>query len=210
MDARLLKQVQARRNVSRQDITDGLVETIVQIGGDPLTVRKAKDELSAVLGKARNGVPQVIGNIKKADDMVVVITVKDLAELVTAARQQEAFGGGARRNRLQAVFRWPHHRRSGPQARAPAAQRQRLRREDAPLTHVLALDAGADGYYLRKPDVTAWIRPVREELNAKYQVSGHLRRSYHRSADEMATILIGTYVGLAATHVNAPSSDSIH
>jgi hypothetical protein len=92
MDARILKQFQVNRNASRQDITDGLVETIVQVGGDPLTVRKAKDELSAVLGKARSGFPQVIGNMKKADDMAVVISVKDLAELVSAARHQETFG----------------------------------------------------------------------------------------------------------------------
>lgn len=90
MDARMLRQV--ARNASRQDITDGLVETIVQIGGDPLTVRRARDELSAVLRNARNGVPRVIGNHKKADDMAVVISVKDLAELVAAARQQETFG----------------------------------------------------------------------------------------------------------------------
>jgi len=31
-----------------------------------------------------------------------------------------------------------------------------------------------------------------------------------RSVQEMATILIGTYVGLAATRVNAPSSHSVH
>ncbi|MBX5174456.1 MULTISPECIES: hypothetical protein [unclassified Rhizobium] len=31
-----------------------------------------------------------------------------------------------------------------------------------------------------------------------------------RSVEEMATILIGTYVGLAATRINAPSSDSLH
>ncbi|AHG49099.1 hypothetical protein RLEG12_09160 (plasmid) [Rhizobium leguminosarum bv. trifolii CB782] len=31
-----------------------------------------------------------------------------------------------------------------------------------------------------------------------------------RSVEEMATILIGTYVGLAATRINAPSSDSVH
>jgi hypothetical protein len=31
-----------------------------------------------------------------------------------------------------------------------------------------------------------------------------------RSVQEMATILIGTYVGLAATRVNAPSSNSVH
>ncbi|MBB3165669.1 hypothetical protein HFO74_26305 [Rhizobium laguerreae] len=31
-----------------------------------------------------------------------------------------------------------------------------------------------------------------------------------RSVEEMATVLIGTYVGLAATRVNAPSSSSMH
>jgi len=31
-----------------------------------------------------------------------------------------------------------------------------------------------------------------------------------RSSDDMATALIGTYVGLAATRVNAPSSNAIH
>ncbi len=31
-----------------------------------------------------------------------------------------------------------------------------------------------------------------------------------RSVDEMAMMLIGTYVGLAATRVNAPSSGSVH
>ncbi|NKL39753.1 hypothetical protein GFL57_01755 [Rhizobium leguminosarum bv. viciae] len=31
-----------------------------------------------------------------------------------------------------------------------------------------------------------------------------------RSVEEMATLLIGTYVGLPATRVNAPSSSSVH
>ncbi|MEF3131010.1 hypothetical protein OS035_05960 [Rhizobium sp. 268] len=31
-----------------------------------------------------------------------------------------------------------------------------------------------------------------------------------RSVEEMATVLIDTYVGLAATRVNAPSSSSMH
>ncbi|MGO7565822.1 hypothetical protein ACC754_44190, partial [Rhizobium johnstonii] len=31
-----------------------------------------------------------------------------------------------------------------------------------------------------------------------------------RSVEEMATVLIGTYIGLAATRVNAPSSSSVH
>ncbi|ACI58350.1 conserved hypothetical protein (plasmid) [Rhizobium leguminosarum bv. trifolii WSM2304] len=32
----------------------------------------------------------------------------------------------------------------------------------------------------------------------------------YRSVEEMATVLIGTIVGLVATRVNAPSSDSVH
>jgi len=31
-----------------------------------------------------------------------------------------------------------------------------------------------------------------------------------RSLENMATILIGNYVGLAATRVNAPTSDAVH
>ncbi|QSY95917.1 hypothetical protein J2J97_08405 [Rhizobium bangladeshense] len=92
MDPRILKQLQENRNASRQEIADGLVETIVQIGGGPLTVRKAKDELSAVLGKARSGVPQVVGNLKKTKDMTVVISVQDLAELIAATWHRETFG----------------------------------------------------------------------------------------------------------------------
>ncbi|KQX15236.1 MULTISPECIES: hypothetical protein [Ensifer] len=92
MDARILKQVHQSRNASRQEIADGLVETIVQIGGEPLTVRRARDELSAVLRKARNGIPQLIGGPKTNEDMAVVISLKDLAELVTAACQGESLG----------------------------------------------------------------------------------------------------------------------
>ena len=92
MDARILKQVQETRNASRQEIADGLVETIAQIGGDPLTVRRARDELSALLRKARKGIPQLIGSPKTNEDMVAVIALKDLAELVIAARQGESLG----------------------------------------------------------------------------------------------------------------------
>ncbi|MEA3537060.1 hypothetical protein [Rhizobium sp. CC-YZS058] len=92
MDVRLFKQVRAACNASTEKVADGLVGTIVEIGGDPLTVRKAKDRLSAVLQKARNGVPQLVGGPKKGEEMAVVISVRDLAELVVAARQQETLG----------------------------------------------------------------------------------------------------------------------
>ncbi len=92
MDPRIIKRVQESCSASRQAIADCLVETIVNASGDPLTVRKARDELSAVLRMARGGVPQVIGNLKKPNDLAVVISVKDLAELAAAARHQETFG----------------------------------------------------------------------------------------------------------------------
>lgn len=103
MDPRILRQLQKNRNASRQDIADGLAETIVLIGGGPLTVRKAKEELNAVLGKARNGVPQVVGDLKRTEDMTVVISMRDLAELIAAARHRETFGEA-----LDAVGFKPH------------------------------------------------------------------------------------------------------
>jgi hypothetical protein len=32
----------------------------------------------------------------------------------------------------------------------------------------------------------------------------------HRTVEEIATILIGTYVGISSTRVNAPTSQSVH
>lgn len=104
MDARLIKQAQAVSDSSTETVANRLVETIVQIGGDPLTVRKARDELSAVLEEARNGIPQLVCGTKKGDDMVVVISIMDLAELVVAARQQETLGQA-----LDAIGFKPYH-----------------------------------------------------------------------------------------------------
>lgn len=92
MDARIIRYIQAAFGTNRSDTTNRLVEAIVQISGDPLTVQKAKDGLSAVLGRARNGVPQAIGSLANPNDIAVVISVRDLAELVTAARRQETLG----------------------------------------------------------------------------------------------------------------------
>jgi hypothetical protein len=37
-----------------------------------------------------------------------------------------------------------------------------------------------------------------------------LYREGHRSLEDIATVLIGTYVGISATRVNAPTSQSVH
>lgn len=42
------------------------------------------------------------------------------------------------------------------------------------------------------------------------QAAIDLYREGHRSSDDIATVLIGTYVGIDATRVNAPTSAAVH
>jgi len=84
MDARVLRQVRNTRTASRKDFIEGLSRALVEVAGGILTVRKAKDGLSAVLKRAREGAPQVIGS---TEDATVVISVKDLAALLGAAKE---------------------------------------------------------------------------------------------------------------------------
>lgn len=92
MDARVLKQIRNTRTASRKEFVEGLGRTLVEVAGGALTVRKAKDGLSAVLKRAREGAPQVIGS---TEDAAVVISVKDLAALLGAAKEQ-TFGEALR------------------------------------------------------------------------------------------------------------------
>jgi prevent-host-death family protein len=84
MDARVLRQIRQTRTASRKDFVEGLGRTLAEVAGGTLTVRKAKDGLSAVLKRAREGAPQVIGS---SEDAAVVISVKDLATLLGAAKE---------------------------------------------------------------------------------------------------------------------------
>jgi hypothetical protein len=38
----------------------------------------------------------------------------------------------------------------------------------------------------------------------------NLYRDGYRTIDDIATVLIGTYVGLSATRINAPTSEAVH
>ncbi|MFF0950857.1 hypothetical protein ACFYE9_25280 [Rhizobium leguminosarum] len=85
MDPRVLKQIRETRTASKKDFVEGLGRTLVEVAGGALTVRKAKDGLSGVLRRAREGAPQIIGS---TEDAAVVISVKDLATLLGAAKEQ--------------------------------------------------------------------------------------------------------------------------
>jgi hypothetical protein len=83
MDERLVRQLQTAAVSAGQDIETALVEALVGHGAQPLTVRHARDTLSAVLGRAKKGEVQLIGT--NQDEMAVVMSLKDLAEVVGAA-----------------------------------------------------------------------------------------------------------------------------
>ncbi|MGR8925369.1 hypothetical protein ACU8MB_16665 [Rhizobium leguminosarum] len=85
MDVRVIKHVREMRTASKNDFVEGLGRTLVEVAGGSLSDRKAKDGLSGVLRRAREGVPQIIGS---AEDAAVIISVKDLATLLDAAKEQ--------------------------------------------------------------------------------------------------------------------------
>jgi hypothetical protein len=63
--------------------------------------------------------------------------------------------------------------------------------------------------------VTAWFRfygldPCEKSLSALAQAAGQLYLGGNRSADDLATSLIGTYIGRWSLMVNAPTSASVH
>lgn len=84
MDARVLKQIRKTRTAPKKEFVEGLGRTLAEAAGGTLTVRKARDTLSSVLRQAREGAPQIIGS---AEDAAVVISVKDLAALLGAAKE---------------------------------------------------------------------------------------------------------------------------
>ncbi|WP_327209976.1 hypothetical protein [Rhizobium leguminosarum] len=84
MDARVLKQIRKTRTATKTEFAEGLGRTLAEVAGGALTVRKARDTLSGVLKRAREGAPQIIGN---TEDAAVVISVKDLAVLIGAAKE---------------------------------------------------------------------------------------------------------------------------
>jgi antitoxin (DNA-binding transcriptional repressor) of toxin-antitoxin stability system len=87
MDERLLRKVQSARSENRQGLAKGIGDAIVELsGGKALTVREAKDTLSKLLERVRSGAPQVIGMSK---DQAVLISLKDLAEIIAASERKE-------------------------------------------------------------------------------------------------------------------------
>lgn len=90
MNERLARQIKTAALSGKQDVETGLVEALIAVGGDPLTVRGARDTLSAVLGKARQGAARIIGHNR--EEMTVVMSIKDLADIVRVASKPQSFG----------------------------------------------------------------------------------------------------------------------
>jgi prevent-host-death family protein len=100
MDTETIANVQrAVLTRSGPQLAAALAETIGK-GHERLTVRYAKDRLSAVLKRARSGEPQLIG--ENPDEQTVIISVADLAALCQASANTLTLRGSAGAGRVPA------------------------------------------------------------------------------------------------------------
>jgi hypothetical protein len=83
IDERLARQVQGARYSSEKELETGLLETLIDVGGEPFTVRAARDHMSQVLRNARNGTVQLIG--RSPEETVVIMSLTDLVDLIRVA-----------------------------------------------------------------------------------------------------------------------------
>jgi hypothetical protein len=123
MDTETIARVQkAVLTQSGKELVEALAETIGK-GHERLTVRYAKDQLSAVLKRARSGEPQFIGD--DPEEQTVIISVADLAALCQASAKTLTFGEALARVGFQP-------QRMPESARLEIRQRPR-RREKLPI-----------------------------------------------------------------------------
>jgi hypothetical protein len=108
---------------SGRQLAEALAETIGK-GHERLTVRYAKDQLSAVLKRARSGEPQLIG--ENPDEQTVIISVTDLAALCQASAKTLTFAEA-----LARVGAQPHRMPETPRLEI----RQRPRRREKLSIH---------------------------------------------------------------------------
>lgn len=85
--ARLLSQIER----SDEDQIVGQIERLIKdTGNRPLKVKSTRDTFSKMLSLARGGQMQLIGD--KTDDMVVMMSLQDLAAIVSSSQRKLSFG----------------------------------------------------------------------------------------------------------------------
>lgn len=84
MEKRVITELAKISERGEPQLTAKVLETILASCGGTLSVREARDTLSKVLSRARAGSVQVIG--RDIENMAVVMSVRDLAELVASFR----------------------------------------------------------------------------------------------------------------------------
>ncbi len=90
MNGRLVRQLSEIGDSDETDVLKELEQVLTVAAGGSLTVKAARDTFTKVLGRVRGGDMQVIG--KRTEDMAVVISLKDLAALITSSGRNMSFG----------------------------------------------------------------------------------------------------------------------
>ena len=115
MDTKLTEFARTASFSDSVELRKGLVDAIVEVSGDPMTVRVAKDGLSSVLAKAKDGTAQLIG--RQTDELGVVLSVADLVELIKSASHPLSFGEALEASGFKPANRKLSKRREKPRQR---------------------------------------------------------------------------------------------
>lgn len=84
MESKVITELAKLATRGEPQLAEKVLDTILASSGEALTVTKARDTLSKVLNRVRGGSVQVVG--RNAETMAVVMSVRDLAELVASLR----------------------------------------------------------------------------------------------------------------------------
>lgn len=89
MTETLVDRLSEIKEAGGKDVLKELQEVLSAAAGGSMTVKAARDTFTKVLGRVRDGDMQLIG--RKTEDMVAVISLKDLAALLSGPKTQ-SFG----------------------------------------------------------------------------------------------------------------------
>jgi hypothetical protein len=85
-----VRQLSELANSNENDIVGEIEQVLATSAGGSLTVKAARDTFTKMLARVREGDMQLIG--RKTEDMAVLISLKDLAALISSSAKTLSFG----------------------------------------------------------------------------------------------------------------------
>jgi antitoxin (DNA-binding transcriptional repressor) of toxin-antitoxin stability system len=90
MNGHIVRQLSELGDSNENDVIREIEQVLAASAGGSMTVKAARDTFTKVLARVREGDMQLIG--RKTEDMAVVISLKDLAALISSSAKTLSFG----------------------------------------------------------------------------------------------------------------------